>query len=103
MKKRIIAVVGPTASGKTGLAIEIAKRLSGEIVSCDSMQIYKDIPIDGVQVHLDSAKYAVKYRVSAKDCSYYEWVTDYSNDPETGYAGEYGKPIDRLQMYIVKK
>ncbi len=45
MKKRIIAVVGPTASGKTGLAIEIAKRLSGEIVSCDSMQIYKDIPI----------------------------------------------------------
>ena len=44
-KKKIIAVVGPTASGKTGLAIELAKRLSGEIVSCDSMQIYKDIPI----------------------------------------------------------
>lgn len=66
-------------------------------------RIYKDIPIDGVQVHLDSAKYVVKYRVSAKDCNYYDWITDYSGDPETGYAGEYGKPIDRLQMYIVKK
>lgn len=39
--KKIIAVVGPTASGKTALAIEIAKKVNGEIVSCDSMQIYK--------------------------------------------------------------
>jgi len=44
-KNRLIAIVGPTASGKTGLAIEIAKRIDGEIVSCDSMQIYRDIPI----------------------------------------------------------
>ncbi len=41
----ICAVVGPTASGKTGLAIEIAKRNNGEIVSFDSMQIYKSAPI----------------------------------------------------------
>ncbi len=39
-KIRIIAVGGPTASGKSALAIELAKRLSGEIVSYDSMQIY---------------------------------------------------------------
>lgn len=37
----VIAVVGPTASGKTGLAIDIAKYTDGEIVSADSMQIYK--------------------------------------------------------------
>lgn len=37
----LVAVVGPTASGKTGLGIKIAKRYSGEIVSADSMQIYK--------------------------------------------------------------
>ena len=36
----IICVVGPTASGKTALAIELAKELHGEVVSCDSMQIY---------------------------------------------------------------
>lgn len=44
-KIKIIAVTGPTASGKTALAIEIAKRLNGEIISCDSMQIYKGMDI----------------------------------------------------------
>lgn len=44
-KQKIICVVGPTASGKTGLGIEIAKRFNGEIVSADSMQIYKDMSI----------------------------------------------------------
>ena len=41
----ILAVIGPTASGKTSLAIELAKKLSGEIVCCDSMQIYKHMKI----------------------------------------------------------
>ncbi len=45
MKDKIIAVVGHTASGKTGLAIEIAKSLGGEIVCCDSMQIYREMDI----------------------------------------------------------
>lgn len=40
-----VAVVGPTASGKTDLAIGIAKKFGGEIVSADSMQIYKGMPI----------------------------------------------------------
>ena len=39
-KNRILAVVGPTASGKTSLSIALAKALGGEIVSCDSMQVY---------------------------------------------------------------
>lgn len=45
MNNRVIAVVGPTASGKTKLAVEIAKRYNGEIVSADSMQIYKYMDI----------------------------------------------------------
>lgn len=45
MRDKIIAIVGPTASGKTALSIEIAKRYGGEIVSCDSMQIYKYMDI----------------------------------------------------------
>ncbi len=44
-KIRVIAIVGPTASGKTSLAIEIAKHINGEIVSADSMQIYKGMEI----------------------------------------------------------
>lgn len=46
MKKiPLVVVAGPTASGKTGLAIEIAKRFDGEVVSADSMQIYKYMDI----------------------------------------------------------
>ncbi len=44
-KIKIIAVTGPTASGKTALAIELAKRMGGEIISCDSMQIYRTMDI----------------------------------------------------------
>ena len=44
-KKTVIVIVGPTASGKTSLSIEIAKEIGGEIVSADSMQIYKDMDI----------------------------------------------------------
>ena len=41
----IICVVGPTASGKTALAVELAKQFDGEVISCDSMQIYKGMDI----------------------------------------------------------
>lgn len=44
-KIKLIVLAGPTAVGKTEFAIEIAKRLDGEIVSCDSMQIYKHMDI----------------------------------------------------------
>ncbi len=42
---KIICVVGPTASGKTALAVELAKAYNGEVVSCDSMQIYRRMDI----------------------------------------------------------
>lgn len=42
---RVIVIVGPTASGKTNLSIELAKRMNGEIISADSMQIYKYMDI----------------------------------------------------------
>ena len=41
----IICIAGPTASGKTALAVELARELNGEVVSCDSMQIYKRMDI----------------------------------------------------------
>ena len=44
-KPRILCVVGSTASGKTSLAVELARRHGGEIVSCDSMQIYRGMNI----------------------------------------------------------
>ncbi len=44
-KTKIVAVVGPTASGKTSLSIALAKKYNGEIISCDSMQIYREMDI----------------------------------------------------------
>ncbi|WP_294834958.1 tRNA (adenosine(37)-N6)-dimethylallyltransferase MiaA [uncultured Eubacterium sp.] len=61
-KTKIICVVGATASGKTDLAVKLAKAVDGEIISADSMQVYKSMPIatavatkeeqDGVKHHL---------------------------------------------------
>ncbi|CCJ32635.1 MULTISPECIES: tRNA (adenosine(37)-N6)-dimethylallyltransferase MiaA [Caloramator] len=45
MKKNIVIIAGPTASGKTKIGIELAKKIDGEIVSADSMQIYKYMDI----------------------------------------------------------
>ena len=41
----LVAVVGPTASGKTALAVELAKALDGEVLSFDSMQLYKGMDV----------------------------------------------------------
>lgn len=49
-KPKVLAVVGPTASGKTSLSVEIAKRFGGEIISADSMQIYKGMDIATAKV-----------------------------------------------------
>ena len=45
MKQPIICVVGPTASGKTRLAVELALALDGEVLSCDSMQLYRGMDV----------------------------------------------------------
>ena len=45
MKTKIVVILGPTASGKTGVAIELARRFGGEIVSADSLQVYKGADI----------------------------------------------------------
>ena len=43
--RNIICIAGPTASGKTALAVELARQLDGEVISCDSMQIYRGMDI----------------------------------------------------------
>ncbi len=71
-KPKIVAIVGPTASGKTSLSIALAKRFNGEIISADSRQIYRGLDIgtgkvtteemDGVPHHLlDVAEPTQKY------------------------------------------
>ena len=49
-KPKVIVICGPTASGKTNISIKLAQKINGEIVSCDSMQIYKDMSIGTAKV-----------------------------------------------------
>lgn len=50
MKKPLIIIAGPTASGKTGLSVELAKKINGEIISADSMQVYKGMDIGTAKI-----------------------------------------------------
>lgn len=52
----VIAIVGPTASGKSTLGIEVALQLNGEIINCDSVQVYKEIQIATAKVPLHERK-----------------------------------------------
>lgn len=52
----IIAIVGPTASGKSELGIEVALRLDGEIINCDSVQVYREIQIATAKVPLEERR-----------------------------------------------
>ena len=53
MEKRVLVITGPTATGKSALGIECAKRLGGEIISADSMQVYRGMDIGTAKVPED--------------------------------------------------
>ena len=57
----IICIAGPTASGKTALAVELAKELDGEVVSCDSMQVYKRMDIGTAKPSLEARQGVVHH------------------------------------------
>ena len=52
-KKNLVILTGPTAVGKTKLSIELAKRIGGEVISADSMQVYKYMDIGSAKIMQD--------------------------------------------------
>jgi len=52
----VVAIVGPTASGKSTLAIQVALRFNGEVINCDSVQVYKEIEIATAKVPMSERK-----------------------------------------------
>ncbi|MBY7143589.1 tRNA (adenosine(37)-N6)-dimethylallyltransferase MiaA [Virgibacillus sp. NKC19-3] len=67
MKKTVIAIVGPTAVGKTKLSIEIAKRFNGEVISGDSMQVYRGLDIGTAKITEDEMEGIPHYMIDIKD------------------------------------
>ncbi len=86
--RKIIIIAGPTASGKSDLAIKIAKKLNSEIISADSMQIYKDMNIGTAKI-TESEMQGIKHHMLDVVNPNEEYsVSDYSNAAK--------KIIDRL-------
>lgn len=91
MKPKVIVIVGPTASGKTALSIELAKKINGEIVSADSMQIYKDMDIG-------SAKPTIEEMQNIK-----HYMIDVVEPTERFSVAEYKKQAEQAIDEIIKK
>jgi tRNA dimethylallyltransferase len=87
-QKPIIAVVGPTASGKSALAIEIALRMNGEIVNCDSVQIYKGIEIATAKIPIDERQGVPHHLL--------DFVSPEINYTAGEWAREAGQTIDQI-------
>lgn len=64
---RIVVIVGPTASGKTALSVALAKALDGEVVSCDSMQIYRGMDVGTAKVTREEMEGIPHHMVSVAD------------------------------------
>ena len=79
-KPKVIVICGPTASGKTSLSIELAKRINGEIVSCDSMQIYKDMTIGTAKPTVEEMQGIKHYLIDFVAPNERYSVADYKKD-----------------------
>ena len=64
---RIICIAGPTASGKTALAVELAKELNGEVVSCDSMYVYRRMNIGTAKPGIEEMQDIPHYMIDVCD------------------------------------
>lgn len=82
-KKKVIVICGPTASGKTSLGIQIAKLVNGEIISADSMQIYKDMDIGSAKPTIEERAQAVHHLVDFVDPDRRYSVADFKKDAES--------------------
>lgn len=64
---KVIAIVGPTAVGKTSLSIDLAKRFDGEIISGDSMQVYRGLDIGTAKVTLEEQAGVLHHLIDVRD------------------------------------
>ena len=66
-KEKLVCIVGPTATGKTRLSIDLAKKLNGEIISGDSMQVYRGMDIGTAKVTKEEMSGIPHHLINIKD------------------------------------
>ncbi|WP_078554530.1 tRNA (adenosine(37)-N6)-dimethylallyltransferase MiaA [Bacillus alkalicellulosilyticus] len=79
MKEKLVVIVGPTAVGKTKTSIELAKAFDGEIISGDSMQIYRDMDIGTAKVTSDEMEGIPHHLIDIKDPTESFTVAEFQN------------------------
>ncbi len=82
-KQKIICIVGPTGSGKSATAVRLAKEFNGEIISADSMQIYKDMNIGTAKVTEEEMQGIPHYLINVVDPTQNFSVSDWKDIAET--------------------
>lgn len=82
-KQKIICIVGPTGSGKSATAVRLAKEFNGEIISADSMQIYKDMNIGTAKVTDEEMQGIPHYLINVVDPTQNFSVSDWKDIAET--------------------
>lgn len=80
MKQKVIAIAGPTASGKTKMAIELAKQINGEIISADSRLVYKGFDIATAKPTLEEREGIPHHLIDIVEPEYDYSVADYHDD-----------------------
>lgn len=90
-RKPIIVVGGPTASGKTAVAIELSQRLNGEIISADSMQIYRTLDIGTAKPTSEERAAAVHHLVNIKNPEELYSVADFVKDANEASTDIYSR------------
>lgn len=80
--QKVIVICGPTASGKTALSVELAKKINGEIVSCDSMQIYDEMQIGTARVTTEEMQGIKHYMVGMVNPTKRYSVSEYKKEAE---------------------
>lgn len=86
-KTKLIIVAGPTASGKTALAVHIAKKFNAEVVSADSMQIYKEMNIATAKPTIDEMEGIQHHMIDFLSCDQKYSVADYLDKARPIIAG----------------
>ena len=88
---KVIIITGLTGSGKSGLAVDIAKKYNGEIISCDSVQIYKGLDIGSAKITKDEMQGIVHHLI------------DIVSPKENYSVGEFVKSCEQLIKQIIAK